>query len=589
MHQLGPGEILDRRYKIERLIGAGGMGEVYRAHRTRLGDIVAIKVIHTSGDPRARRKRFMDEARMCAMLHHPSIVSVLDFGVETGVGPYLVMEYLNGPSLKQQLAEHGAFDVADVCRIASQMANALDLAHSLGIVHRDIKPGNVMTHHYTAGEIVYKVIDFGIGGLQARTTDGSEMDEGDWTLVTLAYASPEQLSGELISSRSDIYSLGVTVYELLTGRPPFAASDSGSLITKHLRELPPPPTRYRPDIPSWAEAAVLKALEKEPQSRWPTASAFARALSGAAETRPVAFAAPSASRLSDGYEMGDLVGRGRLGSHIRKAIHRATGHQVAIRMIRRGQNADWEAARTRFMREARMTPVNHPSILRVRDYGEEKDLVYVVTDFLQGSSLREVLDRKGPFKWNSGRYLLLDLISAVRALHLHGLVAFGLTPSILRLTEDNERDRLVISSAGVTEIREVLTARSPRRNKGQRTINKETLYLAPELLINEKPDGRTDIFTIGVIGYELFTGKQPFTAKTLPQLIEAALSGKVADPRKYAPSLPAEAALCLLRCLTPRPDKRYSDVIELETAWRAIAASADSKPQARRANRPTAT
>jgi serine/threonine protein kinase len=587
MEQLRLGDVLDRRYKIESLIGTGGMGSVYRARRTRLGDIVAIKIIRgRSGNARTLQKQFMDEARMCAGLHHPCIVSVLDYGVETGVGPFLVMEYLNGPSLKQQIADLGAFDVADVCRIASRIASALDLAHEQGIVHRDLKPGNVMTHHYTAGEVAYKVIDFGIGALAGHKTTRSRMDDGSWTLVTLAYASPEQLSGQPASGRSDVYSLGITVYELLTGRRPFTASDSGSLMTKHLRELPDPPTLYRPGIPSWAEAAVLKALAKDPQARWETASAFAQALSGAIDTRPVS-AILSTSRLADGYQVGELIGRGRLGSYIHKGTHRATGHEVAIRVIRRGQDAHWEAARTRFMREARMAPVNDPSILRVRDYGEEKNLVYVVTDFVPGSSLRDVLDREGPFDWNDGRPLLLDLISATRALHTHGLLAFGLTPSIIRVTASGGRERLVISSAGVTEIHEVLTRAGAKPTVDVDSIDGDAYYLAPELLIGDKPDGRTDIFMIGVVGYELFTGKRPFSAKTLPQLIEAALSGKVADPRKHAPSLPDDAALCLLRCLTPRPDKRYSDVIELETAWRAV--SADSKPQRPRPHRPTAT
>ncbi len=570
MQQLRPGDVLDRRYKVEGLIGVGGMGEVYRARRTRLGDIVAIKIIRPrTEDTPALRKRFMEnEARLCAMLHHPYIVSVLDFGVETGIGPYLVMEYLNGPSLKQQLEERGAFDVPDVCRIASHIASALDLAHSQGIVHRDLKPGNVMTHHYTAGEVVHKVIDFGIGDLQVRKPRRTRLDDGSWTLVTLAYAPPEQLSGQPISGRSDIYSFGVTVYELLTGRRPFIASDSGSLITKHLRRPPEPPTRYRAEIPSWAEAAVLKALAKDPQSRWETASDFAQALSGAAKARPAVVAA-SASRLADGYDVGELIGRGRLGSDIHKGTHRATGHQVAIRLIRRDRDADWEAARTRFMREARMTPVNHPSILRVRDYGEETDLVYVVTDFVPGSSLREVLDRQGAFNWSDGRPLLLDLISATRALHTHGLLAFGLTPAIIRLTAGEERERLVISSAGVTEIHEVLTRAGAQPVRSQESIDCDAFYLAPELLIGDKPDGRTDIFMIGVIGYELFTGRRPFAAATMPDLVTAALSGDIGDPRKHAASLPTEAALCLRRCLTPRPDKRFSDVIELEAAWHA--------------------
>ena len=556
------GEVLDGRYKIEECIGVGGMGKVYRAHRTRLGDIVAIKFITRDGsDLRALQRRFMHEAQMCAALRHPHIVSVLDFGIETGIGPYLVMEHLSGPSLKQQLHERGAFDLPQVCRIASQIGSALDLAHSQDIVHRDLKPGNVMTHHYTAGEVVYKIIDFGIGALRTGRPDDAYS-----TLVTVEYGSPEQLRGQEVSGRSDIYSFGVTIYELLTGRRPFAASDPRSLIAKHLTESPEPPTRHRPEIPPSVEAAVLKALAKDPQARWDTASSFAQALSGGAATRP-AIVEESTSRLVDGYEVGEVIGRGRLGSYIHKGTHRATGHEVAIRVIRRGQDSEWEAARTRFMREARMAPVNHPSILRVRDYGEEKDLVYLVTDLLPGYSLREVLDNEGPFDWTDGRPMLMDLISATRALHLHGLLAFGLTPSIIRLTADQGRDRLVISSAGVTEIHELLTRARPRPARGRKRIDDDAFYLAPELLFGEKPDGRTDIFMIGVVGYELFTGRRPFRATTLQRLVTAELAGQVANPRTFAPLLPREAALCLLRCLAPRPDKRFSDVIELDTAW----------------------
>jgi serine/threonine-protein kinase len=240
---------------------------------------------------------------------------------------------------------------------------------------------------------------------------------------------------------------------------------------------------------------------------------------------------------------------------------------VAIRIMRRGQDADWEAARTRFMREARMTPVDHPSILRARDYGEDKDLVYVVTDFVPGDSLRDVIDREGPFAWNDGRPLLIDLISATRALHTHGLLAFGLTPSIIRLATRGERERLVISSAGVAEIHEVVRRARGQPVRGEESIDCDALYLAPELLIGEKPDGRTDIFMIGAIGYELFTGRRPFEATTLSQLVSAATSGEIVDPRTYAPSLPAKAAICLLRCLARRPDERFSDAIELESSW----------------------
>src|SRR5262245_17289451 len=169
---------------MEECIGVGGMGQVYRAHRTRLGDIVAIKFITRDGsDLRALQRRFMHEAQMCAALRHPHIVSVLDFGIETGIGPYLVMEHLNGPSLKQQLHDRGTFDLPEVCRIASQVASALDLPHTQDVVHRQLNPGNVMTHRYTAGEVVYKIIDFGIGTLRADRTGTVWSDEEGPTMA----------------------------------------------------------------------------------------------------------------------------------------------------------------------------------------------------------------------------------------------------------------------------------------------------------------------------------------------------------------------------------------------------------------------
>jgi serine/threonine protein kinase len=569
MREFRRGDILDKRYKIESCIGVGGMGEVFRARRTLLGDIVAIKIIRArSGNTKHARKRFVAEARMCALLRHPHIVSVLDFGLEEGVGPYLVMEHLNGQSLRQQLRERGPLTVAEVCNIASQVASALDLAHSHGIVHRDLKPGNVMTHHYTAGEFVYKVIDFGIGGLQGPDSTSAQPEDSGRVLVTLTYASPEQLSGRPISMRSDIYSLGVTVYELLTGRPPFVESEAGSLLTQHLSASPERPTHFRAEIPLSAEAAVLKALAKDPESRWESASEFAQALSGGAQERPVVLSA-SASRLVDGYELGEVIGQGRFGSDVYKGTHRPTGHPVAIRIIRRKQGPQWDAARTPFMREARMTPVNHPSVLRIRDYGEEKDLMYVVTDFVPGPSLREVLERDGPIGWSRGRALLLDLISATCALHAQGLLAFGVTPSIIRIDTSGERERLVVSLAGAADIREVLPRGGSEPTSGFEPVDAPAFYLAPELLIGEKPDGRSDIFMIGAVGYELFTGVRPFSVSTFPQLVAAAFSIDVVDPRTYAPSLPEGAALCLLRCLARRPDQRFSDATELENIWLA--------------------
>lgn len=208
---------------------------------------------------------------MCAALRHPHIVSVLDFGIDASVGSYLVMEHLNGPSLVQQLRTNGPLPVSEVCRVASHVATALDLAHSRGIVHRDLKPANIMTHRYETGEVVYKIIDFGIGNLQAQDAPTTNLGDAARFSATLAYASPEQLNGSAVDGRADIYSLGATVYELLTGRPPFVDADLSSLITKQYLTVPPPPSSTGVEVTPAIDAAVLKALEKNPGERWATA------------------------------------------------------------------------------------------------------------------------------------------------------------------------------------------------------------------------------------------------------------------------------------------------------------------------------
>jgi serine/threonine-protein kinase len=190
--------------------------------------------------------------------------------------------------------------------------------------------------------------------------------------------------------------------------------------------------------------------------------------------------------------------------------------------------------------------------------------------------LREVLDRDGPFAWDRGQRLMLDLISATRALHTRGLLAFGLTPSIIRVANDDAGERLVISLAGVLDADELLQT----DQHGALEMRTEMLYLPPELLVGETPDGRTDIFTVGAIGYELFTGHRPFAATTLPQLVIDAFSGEIPDPRSHAPSMPEAAAMCLLRSLAWRPDKRFADIVELEGAFRASSSArpGDSAP-----------
>jgi serine/threonine protein kinase len=376
-------DVLDGRYRILERIGRGGMGEVFRAERVRLGDDVAIKFVRTDAavtdDLRAR---FMAEGRNLAALRHPNIVSVLDFGVDERRGPFLVMEHLSGPSLAAEIAASGPLDVNKAVRITTDLAAALDLAHNAGLVHRDVKPANVVAHRYSNGELSYKIVDFGIGTVIRKA--GSTTTAPRQMFASLPYAAPEQLVGDEVDHHADVYGLGALAFEMLTGRPPFQADGASELFSKVMFGEVPCPSTLRATLDARIDQAVLTALERDVERRWQSATAFANALAGTQTHNDDAAARPSPSGLLERYELSERIDTGRLGSEVYAGRHRAIGSSVAIRVLRRSAAPGWAAARARFLREAQAMQVSHPSILQVRDYGEEPDLVYIVTDRVGG-------------------------------------------------------------------------------------------------------------------------------------------------------------------------------------------------------------
>jgi eukaryotic-like serine/threonine-protein kinase len=565
------GAIVDGRYEIVGLLGAGGMGEIYRARRVLLGDEVAIKVMRAVADADEMLERFMRESRACAQLRHPHIVSVLDFNVGAEGRPFLVMEYLNGASVKDELARVGRFPLPFVTRLMAELGGALQLAHDRGIIHRDLKPANIVSHRYGTGETVYKVIDFGIVTMRAAA-DETRLTGGSQFLGTVTYASPEQLRGGEVDARSDVYALGAVTFELLTGQPPFADPDPLVVVSHHLTADPPRPTSLAPDLPPWIDEVVARALAKSPEDRWPRVVDFARALAGTdAEDCATASAPPAVpSGMVGKYELGDRLGRGRFGSEIYAATHRALNHPVAVRTLRRGAVHNWDAARGRLLREAQALQVAHPSIIQVRDFGEEPDLVYVVTELIEGSSLRELLARGGLIPWPRLERLLRQFLSAAAALHRRGGLLCGLSPEIMRMTRDDDGERLMISSSGICQVQDLLGTLSEQTLRGAGAVDSEVHYVSPEIFMGRAPDARADVYTIGVLMYEMATGRWPFDAATMHGLLGAALTTTPRHPRELQPEIPAHVAEAILQCLRPDPAARCGTVGEIVTAlWPA--------------------
>jgi serine/threonine-protein kinase len=558
---LEAGTILDGRYEVIEPLAEGGMGAVFRARRRLLGDEVAIKIVLAEyATDQAARERFLRESRACAQLRHPNIVSIYDYNVDTEGRPFLVMELLSGPSLRvEMVGRERGFTIAETQSIIVPVCSALQLAHDHGIVHRDMKPSNVVAHDFGGGTRLYKIVDFGL--VRELGSDSTRLTLEHEFVGTFTYASPEQLVGAALDARADQYSVAVIVYELLTGHPPFEKDDPAQLITAVLQQPTPPPSQYRSDLPKWIDIVLGRALAKAPEHRYPTIAAFAAALHGGDGGRSTIVTSGLAPAAAAGgmlgtYDFGERLGAGRLGSEVFRGTHRALGHPVAIRMLRRGPDRNWEAVRDRFLREAKTLQVAHPSILQVRDYGEEGDLVYLVTDFVEGPSLRQLLQQDGSIPWPRLQPLLAQLVEAATAMHRKGGLLCGLSPDIMRVASDEDGARLMISSAGIWQAQDLLATMGDATLHGSGLADLELLYVAPELLTGQSADVRADVFTIGVLAYEMATGVPPYTGANMPALLGAMLRGQPADPRALQPTLPEAAASAIRAALAPSPDAR---------------------------------
>jgi eukaryotic-like serine/threonine-protein kinase len=269
-------------YRVIRLLGEGGMGVVYLAQHPVIGRKVAIKLLHAVLARDADIvSRFFNEARAIHMIAHENIVEILDFGQTTDGQPYFIMEYLEGESLSEVVGR-GPMPPAEVEAIGVQMCRALAAAHGKGIVHRDLKPHNVQICKKADGALQVKILDFGVAKILASPDGAQSVKTRTGSLMgTPLYMSPEQCKGSgVLDHRTDIYSLGVMLFEMLAGRPPFTAEGVGELFAKHMLQEAPSLLQFAPSAPPHMAAAVMKSLAKEPADRFQSMDEFRKALIG---------------------------------------------------------------------------------------------------------------------------------------------------------------------------------------------------------------------------------------------------------------------------------------------------------------------
>jgi serine/threonine protein kinase len=259
-------------YRVEGLLGVGGMGQVYRAVGPD-GESVALKLVKADlARDQTFRRRFAREARIAQQVEHPNVVPVLDTGEDNGI-PYLAQRFVGNGNLAERIEKDGKLQLDLITRICEEVAGGLDALHANGLVHRDVKPANILLDE---GGTAF-ITDFGL----AKDSQGSLLTRPGQALGSLDYMSPEQIRSEEVSAATDVYSLGCVIWECLTGGPPFADRQGMRVLWAHLQDMPANPCEQRPDVPAAVGQAVLNAVAKDPAARPQSAGAFARSLRAA--------------------------------------------------------------------------------------------------------------------------------------------------------------------------------------------------------------------------------------------------------------------------------------------------------------------
>ncbi|MFO0810836.1 MAG: serine/threonine-protein kinase [Gemmataceae bacterium] len=562
-------------YEVLGLLGRGGMGVVYKARQPGLGRVVALKMILAGAHADTTdRVRFLREAKSVAELRHPNIVEIYELGEADGL-PFFSMEYVEGGTLATRLrAGRIAPDIG--AALTETLARTMHHAHQAGIVHRDLKPENVLlaggkrsaTDIYerridTArlasdpSLLTPKVSDFGLAR-RLDTAHGSMRSGG--LLGTPSYMAPECAdgSGRPATPCADVYALGAILYECLTGRPPFKAATLLETIRLVLEGELIPPHTFAPGTPPELEAICLKSLARAPEDRYATAAELADDLRAWLDGDPTQAAPVTArERLSRwarqaGYELLDEIGRSGT-AVVYKARHVNLNRLDALKLLPvhgrdNGETDEWHA----FQREATVVArLHHPNIVQIYNLDERRGWAFVSMELADGGSLaRRLAD--GPLPTPLAAALAEMLSRALDCAHAQGVVHRDLNPTNILLTRSDP------PAAKVTNFGLVKRFETAQHVTMTGTLMGQPMYLSPEAISGNATVGPpADIYALGVVLYEMLTGRPPFQGTTIVETLALVLKSEPERPSTLRPGVPRDLEAIALRCLRKEPRLRY--------------------------------
>lgn len=550
---LAPGAMIGS-YRLEEPCGEGGFAVVYRATHEKLQRPAAIKVLHAqllSRDDLVTR--FTREAQTITRIHHPNIVDLYDFGSLGDGRPYFVMEWLEGAPLSTAIRARKHFALADAICIGKEVAAGLGAIHEAGVVHRDVKSNNVML--LSGPGLRIKLLDFGIAKLL-------EEDHGlslpGMLLGTPETMSPEQIRGEEVSPASDVYSLGILLFELVTGRLPFTAPEKREL---HAMQMHAP----RPHASDWApgvqdlDPIIERCMAIEPSERFQSMAEVIEALDQV-PVAPIATAAvlPVGTVLDESYRITGIIGRGGMGT-VYEAEHTRLPQRLAIKVI--SGVVDGEAL-ARFRREAEIASgLGHAHIIRVFDFNTLPDgTPYMVMEYLEGEDLSTVLER-GPLAIDRALAIARQAGSALAAAHAGGIVHRDFKPSNIFLSMREVGGEVVehvtVLDFGVSKIQDSHTVSTDTQ-----ALVGTPQYMAPEQAMgeNDRLDARSDEFALACVIYEMITGKPAFAGGRLAEIVYRVCHAEPTPLDILVPAMERDAVAAIRRGMSKSPADRFTDV-----------------------------